>query len=85
MSQPDFVDNQQGNLLITALKEHLKWRFSREREVVLDIATGYVNPDAFSLLADELEGLANFRLLIGADPLPPSRQPTRRLGERDEN
>jgi hypothetical protein len=84
MSKPDFVDNQKGNLLVSALKQHLQWRFSNERSVNLDIATGYVNPDAFSLMADELEQLGQFRLLIGADPLPPSRQPKRKLGENDE-
>ena len=84
MSKPDFVDNQKGNLLVSALKQHLQWRFSNERSVNLDIATGYVNPDAFSLMADELEQLSQFRLLIGADPLPPSRQPKRNLGENDE-
>ena len=75
MVKPDFVDNQKGNLLVSALKQHLQWRFTNERSVNLDIATGYVNPDAFSLMADELEQLGQFRLLIGADPLPPSRQP----------
>ncbi|MFL2952878.1 MAG: phospholipase D-like domain-containing protein [Candidatus Thalassarchaeaceae archaeon] len=84
MSKPDFVDNQKGNLLVSALKRHLQWRLSNENSVNLDIATGYVNPDAFSLMADELEQLGQFRLLIGADPLPPSRQPKRKLGENDE-
>lgn len=85
MNKPYFVDNQNGNLLVSALKQHLQWRLSSENSVNLDIATGYVNPDAFYLMADELEQLGQLRILIGADPLPPSRQPKRKLGEDDEN
>jgi len=43
MSKPDFVDNQGGNILAKALKEHLQSRFSTEREVKLDIATEVVD------------------------------------------
>lgn len=34
------------------------------------IATAYVNPAGFLLLADELEKLPRIRILLGADPLP---------------
>lgn len=34
------------------------------------IATAYVNPAGFMLLADELEKLPRIRILLGADPLP---------------
>ena len=35
MSKPDFVDNQKGNLLVSALKRHLQWRLSNENSVNL--------------------------------------------------
>lgn len=34
------------------------------------IATAYINPAGFLLLADELEKLPRIRILLGADPLP---------------
>src|SRR5690349_16967830 len=34
------------------------------------IATAYVNPAGFLLLADELEKLPRIRILLGADPVP---------------
>ncbi len=39
----------------------------------LAIATAYLNPGGFDLIADEVEQAKVVRLLIGADPLPPRR------------
>ena len=80
-----FIDNQSGNKLVTALKNHLQFRFERQNSVTLDIATGYVNPEAFSMLAEEFEQLGSLRLLLGADPLPLNHQSPRRLGEKKES
>jgi hypothetical protein len=81
--RPDFVDNQELTLL-NALQGHIQYRIEHNMNLNLDIATGYVNPQAFAMLADELEQCERVRLLFGADPLPPSQQPKRRVGETDE-
>ncbi len=81
--RPEFVDNQELNLR-DALSRHIQWRVSHNLNTCLDIATGYINPQAFAMLADELEQCERIRILFGADPLPPSREPSRRVGEREE-
>ncbi len=49
--------------------------------IELSIASGYFNPEGFGLLADCLEGLPKVRLLLGAEPIPPSASPQRHVGE----
>ena len=39
------------------------------------IATAYLNPGGFSLLADELERVEHVRLMLGAEPDPATSQP----------
>ena len=82
--RPEFVDNQELNLR-NALSQHIQWRVSENLNTCLDIATGYINPQSFAMLADELEQCERIRILFGADPLPPSREPSRRVGEREEH
>ena len=81
--RPEFVDNQEVSLR-DALQQHILWRVENGRNMNLDIATGYINPQAFAMLADELEQCERIRILFGADPLPPSREPQRGVGEREE-
>ena len=52
--RPEFVDNQEVSLR-DALQQHILWRVENGRNMNLDIATGYINPQAFAMLADELE------------------------------
>jgi len=80
--KPEFVDNRNGNTLVTALRGHLDWLAQTYAQPVeLAIATGYFNPEGFGLLADWLERLPRVRLLLGAEPTPPPARPQRRLGE----
>ena len=65
--RPEFVDNQELNLR-DALSRHIQWRVSHNINTCLDIATGYINPQAFALLADDLEQCERIRILFGADP-----------------
>lgn len=52
-----------------ALARYLDWLHeSRKHPTALSVATGYFNPGAFFLLADHLERLESFRLLLGAEP-----------------
>ena len=80
--KPEFVDNRNGNTLVVALRGHLKWLAETYAQPVeLSIASGYFNPEGFSLLADCLEPLPKVRLLLGAEPTPPSCSSQRRIGE----
>jgi len=80
--KPEFVDNRDGNTLAEALCGHLDWLAETYREPVeISIATGYFNPEGFSLIADRLERLPRVRLLLGAEPIPPPARPIRRPGE----
>lgn len=57
------------------VREEIRRLFRVNREALASapsaaIATAYINPAGFLLLADELEKLPRIRLLLGADPLP---------------
>lgn len=80
--KPDFVDNRAGNTLDEALRAHLRWaQATYQRPLALAIATGYFNPEGFSLLADDLEPLREVRLLLGAEPQYPPVKRLHRPGE----
>ena len=82
MSHPEFVDNLDGNTLDRALRERLKHLLETLREPPsVSIATGYFNPGGFGRLADVLRCASGVRLLLGAEPLPATMLPERRLGE----
>ncbi|HCJ47952.1 MAG TPA: helicase [Microbacterium sp.] len=57
------------------VREEVRRMFRVNREALAvppsaAIATAYINPAGFLLLADELEKLPRIRILLGADPLP---------------
>ena len=80
-NKPEFVDNRELNLA-SALCTHIDWLAKTYAQPLeLCVATGYFNPDGFSLLADRLEKLKNVRLLLGAEPVPPPARPVRMPGE----
>ena len=80
-SKPEFVDNRELGLA-TALCAHMDWlEKTYAQPLELCVATGYFNPEGFSLLADRLEKLKNVRLLLGAEPVPPPARPVRMPGE----
>ena len=80
-NKPEFVDNRELKLA-SALCTHIDWLAKTYAQPLeLCVATGYFNPDGFSLLADRLEKLKNVRLLLGAEPVPPPARPVRMPGE----
>jgi hypothetical protein len=80
-SKPEFVDNRELDLA-TALCGHMDWlEKTYVQPLELCVATGYFNPEGFSLLAERLEKLKNVRLLLGAEPVPPPARPVRMPGE----
>ena len=82
MTQPEFVDNRNGNTLAAALNGRLRTLGAALREPVsVAIATGYFNPEGFGLVADALRASGRVRLLLGAEPVPPPARPLRRLGD----
>lgn len=82
MSQPEFVDNLDGNTMERALRERLEHLLGiLQHPPTVSIATGYFNPEGFRRLSDVLRRSAHVRLLLGAEPLPAARFPERRLGE----
>ena len=52
------------NRLLSGMREHLA------SAPAVDIATAYINPGGFALIADELEQAPQVRLLLGAEPDP---------------
>ena len=63
MTIPFVIDNQQHKMadVLNALLRH-------HRGHSLDVATAYFNVGGWQLLRDGLNGLGNFRLLLGDEP-----------------
>lgn len=81
-NKPVFVDNRGENSLANALRRHLDWIEETYAEPIsLSIATGYFNPEGFSLIAEQLEKLSHVRLLLGAEPIAPHSIPQRKPGD----
>lgn len=80
--KPEFIDNQNGNTLVEALKNHLNWvELTYVQPIEISIATGYFNPEGFILIADQLEKLGRVRLMLGAEPIPPPAKRRRQPGD----
>jgi hypothetical protein len=79
--KPEFVDNRELSLA-DALRAHMDWLAATHiAPQELDIATGYFNPEGFSLLVERLKLLKGVRLLLGAEPSPPPMRPMRMPGD----
>lgn len=70
---PDFATNHAPSDAATTVADKVNelFRLLRENKVAappIAIATAYVNPAGFALLADELETAPRVRLLLGAEP-----------------
>ncbi|WP_204103808.1 MULTISPECIES: helicase-related protein [Spirulina sp. CCY15215] len=63
MPIPDYIDNKQYHLE-TVLKEIIE----KEKQIELDIATGFFRIEAWLRLEDPMKQLDSLRLLIGRDP-----------------
>lgn len=70
---PVFATNRVAPPMTVREEVRRLFRVNREALAVppgAAIATAYINPAGFLLLADELEKLPSIRILLGADPLP---------------
>ena len=70
---PDFATNHAPSDAATTVADKVNelFRLLRENKVTappIAIATAYINPAGFALLADELETAPRVRLLLGAEP-----------------
>lgn len=70
---PDFATNHSPSDAATTVADKVNELFCRLREnkvtaPPIAIATAYINPAGFALLADELEQAPRVRLLLGAEP-----------------
>ena len=70
---PDFATNHSPSDAASTVADKVNELFRRLREnkvtpPPLAIATAYINPPGFALLADELETAPRVRLLLGAEP-----------------
>lgn len=70
---PDFATNHSPSDATTTVADKCNelFRLLRENKVIpppIAIATAYINPAGFALLADELELAPRVRLLLGAEP-----------------
>jgi superfamily II DNA or RNA helicase len=77
MNIPFVIDNQQHKMadVLNALLHH-------QRGHSLDIATAYFNVGGWQLLCDGLNGLGNFRLLLGDEPEAGSDLGMREIGAK---
>jgi len=81
ITKPEFVDNRELTLA-EALITHMDWLVATHiAPQNLDIATGYFNPEGFSILVERLKKLNGVRLLLGAEPAPPPARPVRMPGD----
>lgn len=81
-----FASNLDGDAVADAINGHLAWL----RETWKDapefwIATAYINPGGFRLIAEELEKVGSARILIGADPDAPLAKVRRLADESDDD
>lgn len=70
---PVFATNRAAPPMTVAEEVNRLFRVNREALAIpphAAIATAYLNPAGFLLLADELEKLPRIRILLGAEPLP---------------
>ena len=88
MSEPEFIDNRNGNTLAAALAAVLGGatltggaQKSNGGPGRLDIASAFFSPAGFAEIAPHLDGVEKIRLLLGAEPPPDSRPPRRALDE----
>ncbi len=71
---PELIDNQNGNSLIRSLRKLLGAFGEQPKSVsantpdLVRIATAYLNPAGFALIADQLQNIPEVRLLLGTDP-----------------
>jgi hypothetical protein len=75
---PTFATNRLGPPMVVGEEVNRLFRVNREALAITPsaaIATAYLNPAGFLLLADELEKLPRIRILLGADPLPDPLMP----------
>ncbi len=82
-NKPEFVDNRDGRSMINALRGHLEWLADTYKHPVsVDVATGYFNPAGFAMIAEQLMKTEKVRLLLGAEPTTPPKNPRRKPGEK---
>jgi hypothetical protein len=69
--QPQFATNRHDWAMTVAGEVNKLFRVPRQKFAQtppIAIATAYINPAGFALLADELEASPRVRMLIGAEP-----------------
>ena len=80
--RPEFIDNLEQNTLANAIRLHLEYLEEKLAESPsVDIATSYFNPEGFFSIADHLEKIHRFRLLLGAEPRDKDRKKLRKPGQ----
>src|SRR5260370_32567499 len=80
MHIPFVIDNQQYTMA-----EVLSDLLAHHKDHSLDIATAYFNVGGWQLLRDGLNGLGNFRLLLGDEPEGGSDLGLREIGAKPVN
>ncbi|WP_206751450.1 SNF2-related protein [Kribbella rubisoli] len=86
---PDFATNRAPSDATSTVADKVNelFRLLRENKVTappIAIATAYINPAGFALLADELETAPRVRLLLGAEPVEDSVRAIT-LGDSDQD
>ena len=85
INKPDFVDNQSGNTLSQAIKNHLKaLKEDGKTPDELCISTAYFNPNGLQSIFKEAKHVNSIKLLLGAEPTPDSLKPIRQPGDPKE-
>ena len=89
MTNPDFIDNIDGNTLAATLADLLANGLPGGRGLLgeagpppgqLDIATAFFSPAGFAAIAGALDRVERIRLMVGAEPPSQARPPVREPG-----
>jgi superfamily II DNA or RNA helicase len=84
--KPTFATNraESGEMVATAINDHISWLAEKwTTPIRFSIATAYINPGGLQLIEDSLTNKAgSVRLLLGAEPDPPTSR-VRRLEDED--
>ena len=73
--KPVIATNRPGEGVADAINLRLQhWRENMINPPQIDVATAYFNPGGYALLSNELDHVAEVRLLLGAEPDLPERR-----------
>ena len=89
-SNPDFIDNLDGNSMVNALKNVLENNSEEIPKNVysgqvdeIRIATAYFSPEGFSRISSLIKNIPSIKLMLGSDPIADNERWQKKLTETE--